>query len=393
MFTGANGTGKTRILAALMASLGNLNELQDRVRQDAATELEVRYASGCGRESTTAVDPLTWRYRDGDEDRTKPNFATQLSLVEETQGAPECRGASGCWAMAGTGSALLQDAEAQPGTDVQPARIAEALTLSAASPARGIAQRLLNLRTRVALERDANDGSPKRLTGCLRALEEAIAEITGQQFSLVIKPGRNFVLMAEWGGVAMFPSELPDGLRSLLNWLGGWVVLQAENYEESDCPLREPVILILDEPENHLHPAWQRRALPAVQSLFPNAQLFVVTHSPFVVSSLSVGWIHKFARREDGLIEIADPTPALQGDTYLDAVEDVLGLLPIERFDPESQRLLEEFTELLTAVARNEAPRAELDRLADALRARGGEVASVTETELYQLDSEDPTDG
>ncbi|MBK7937436.1 MAG: ATP-binding protein [Lewinellaceae bacterium] len=50
---------------------------------------------------------------------------------------------------------------------------------------------------------------------------------------------------------------------------------------ENDTPVFERnFILFLDEIEVHLHPAWQRKILPAVQKLFPNAQIFISTHSP-----------------------------------------------------------------------------------------------------------------
>lgn len=43
--------------------------------------------------------------------------------------------------------------------------------------------------------------------------------------------------------------------------------------------------VILDEPENHLHPSLQRELLPRLLSAFPGAQFVVATHSPFVVTA------------------------------------------------------------------------------------------------------------
>lgn len=43
---------------------------------------------------------------------------------------------------------------------------------------------------------------------------------------------------------------------------------------------------IVDEPENHLHPSMQRVIIGNLLEAFPNAQLIVATHSPFVVSSV-----------------------------------------------------------------------------------------------------------
>lgn len=46
-------------------------------------------------------------------------------------------------------------------------------------------------------------------------------------------------------------------------------------------------ILLIDEAENHLHPKWQKVFLQNIQKLFPNLQIIVSTHSPFIVSSVN----------------------------------------------------------------------------------------------------------
>ncbi|MBN7821212.1 AAA family ATPase [Bowmanella yangjiangensis] len=43
--------------------------------------------------------------------------------------------------------------------------------------------------------------------------------------------------------------------------------------------------VILDEPENHLHPSMQRSLLPNLEKAFPNYKFIIATHSPFIVTS------------------------------------------------------------------------------------------------------------
>jgi len=47
---------------------------------------------------------------------------------------------------------------------------------------------------------------------------------------------------------------------------------------------KDPYIFLTDEPELSLHIAWQRKIIPAIMELNPNAQIIAATHSPEVAS-------------------------------------------------------------------------------------------------------------
>jgi AAA15 family ATPase/GTPase len=61
-------------------------------------------------------------------------------------------------------------------------------------------------------------------------------------------------------------------------------------------------VAIIDEPENHLHPSMQRVIISNLIEAFPNAQLIIATHSPFVVSSVkdSSVYVLRYSAGEDG---------------------------------------------------------------------------------------------
>jgi energy-coupling factor transporter ATP-binding protein EcfA2 len=45
-------------------------------------------------------------------------------------------------------------------------------------------------------------------------------------------------------------------------------------------------VLLVDEPEQHLHPRWHHRLLPSLRALSPETQIIVATHAPEIVRSV-----------------------------------------------------------------------------------------------------------
>lgn len=48
---------------------------------------------------------------------------------------------------------------------------------------------------------------------------------------------------------------------------------------------KEQCTVIIDEPENHLHPSMQRTLIPKLEKAFPRYRFIIATHSPFIVTS------------------------------------------------------------------------------------------------------------
>ncbi|MBO2650766.1 AAA family ATPase [Shewanella algae] len=102
---------------------------------------------------------------------------------------------------------------------------------------------------------------------------------------LVTKSGE-FVLDAASGG-----------LMSIID-LSWQIFLFSHNKEE--------FTVTIDEPENHLHPSMQRSLLGRLVAAFPKAQFIVVTHSPFVVSSVKDSYVYALRYTEDTPTENED---------------------------------------------------------------------------------------
>ncbi len=86
-----------------------------------------------------------------------------------------------------------------------------------------------------------------------------------------------------WVGI----NELSLGYRTMLAWMIDFVAALFERYPESENPLVEPAVLLLDEIDLHLHPKWQRTIIEYLTELFPNTQFIVTAHSPIMVQAAS----------------------------------------------------------------------------------------------------------
>ena len=95
----------------------------------------------------------------------------------------------------------------------------------------------------------------------------------------------------------LFLGKLSSGTQGVYLWMLYLGLKIANFYHGSDWNgfqrdwKDQPAIILIDEIENHLHPLWQRRVIPALVEDFPNAQIFAATHSPFVVGGLKAGQV------------------------------------------------------------------------------------------------------
>ncbi len=88
----------------------------------------------------------------------------------------------------------------------------------------------------------------------------------------------------------------------------------------------QPAILLIDEIENHLHPTWQRRVIPALLEHFPGLQIFATTHSPFVVAGLKAGQVHLLNRDENGVVTTTTNTEDIIGWTADEILRTMMGV-------------------------------------------------------------------
>lgn len=118
-------------------------------------------------------------------------------------------------------------------------------------------------------------------------LIKLINELTNYVYKIAIETNPWKVVINFCGNNLEF-DVLPDGLRSILSWIGDLLMrLDAIPWEDKDKLVNEQnIIVFLDEVEVHLHPTWQYKILKMIYSLLPNSQIFITTHSPFIINSI-----------------------------------------------------------------------------------------------------------
>ena len=118
----------------------------------------------------------------------------------------------------------------------------------------------------------------------MEAVVRATPGVTNAWYDAVT---RGPMVRFENGHVAPW-SELSDGYHvfiALVADIARRAVMLNETIDGADAPARVEGVVLIDELDLHLHPRWQRVALPSLREAFPRLQFILTTHSPQVLSS------------------------------------------------------------------------------------------------------------
>jgi hypothetical protein len=108
--------------------------------------------------------------------------------------------------------------------------------------------------------------------------------------------------------------DLSLGYRTLMAWVIDFAARMFARYPDSDNPLAEPAVCLVDEIDLHLHPTWQRKLIDFLDQRFPNTQFIVTAHSPLVVQAAEHANIAVLRRHEgDDFVTIHNDLDAVRG--------------------------------------------------------------------------------
>ncbi len=87
----------------------------------------------------------------------------------------------------------------------------------------------------------------------------------------------------------IYLSYVSQGYQDLIGWIGYfiqrmWLSYKSDNSDFESEIAKMPAICFVDEVDNYLHPAWQRRILSTLTKYFTNTQFIVTTHSPIIAA-------------------------------------------------------------------------------------------------------------
>ena len=155
----------------------------------------------------------------------------------------------------------------------------------------------------------------------------------------------------------------------------------------------QPGIVVIDEVDAHLHPAWQRKIVHLLRTYFPKVQFILTAHSPLVVAGCGEGEVSVLRREADGL-NVREFQRDFIGATPQDIYREVFEIkeadatyLGLQAQRPELQRLNRELEALRSSGADDEAFR-DKERKVEAIRRTSDDQDTQMEVEALRRENE-----
>jgi predicted ATP-binding protein involved in virulence len=196
------------------------------------------------------------------------------------------------------------------------------------------------------VENESRRDDPAHRDYQLEAVRQAISSLLGDNVSN-LRVRRNPLRMTMTKqGQELNIYQLSDGETGLLVLAADLARRLAIANPGLADPLQGSGVVLIDEIELHLHPAWQRKVIPALKRMFPNCQFIITTHSPQVISEVKPEGIYILERTDAGIVAMR-PESSYGRDTNR-ILEDLMDT------PDRPQEIKENLLELFRLIARGE---------------------------------------
>lgn len=181
-------------------------------------------------------------------------------------------------------------------------------------------------------------------------LSDLLPGIDGPESIFILAKDRMVKIKTPDGEVSL--QNLSLGYKTMVAWTVDLALKMLAANPESDNPLTEPAVVIIDEIDLHLHPKWQRDIKDKLTRHFPNTQFICTAHSPFMAQSSETENLCVLQRDENSKNEVMiDSNPYIVKGWRIGQIitSDLFGVedersLQIEKLRKERQALLDNFS-------------------------------------------------
>lgn len=133
----------------------------------------------------------------------------------------------------------------------------------------------------------------------------------------------NYVLFKTKDGWFRY-TQLGYGYQSMLSWIIDLSKRMFDKYPNSENPLQESAVVLIDEIDLHLHPKWQRDIISIISNVFKNVQFIVTTHSPLVIQSMEEVNLYVLRREGEKVVAKRSSVTNFSGWTVEEILRDAM---------------------------------------------------------------------
>lgn len=168
--------------------------------------------------------------------------------------------------------------------------------------------------------KQATKNEGRELHFVTKAIESFIPEYSNFRVKRVPSPH----MLVDKNGKTIRLDRLSDGEKNMIAMIGDIARRLSISNPRFVDPLAGDGIVLIDEIDLHLHPAWQRIIISKLTEVFPNCQFIVTTHSPQILSHVQAEHIFLLVQEKNNM-KVIKPTESY-GKSSDRLLEDILGV-------------------------------------------------------------------